>query len=174
MLTVPMDGLWIIALLVIAVGLVGTVVPALPGMPLVLAGVALYSIGSGFNVVGPLAFAGLVGLGLVGLALNYLGNLVGARKFGASRMGLLGALVGLVLGLFFPPFGLIIGPMLGALGFELARGRELKEAFRSSVGVLVGYLLGSLAEVVIAFIVAAIFVWLTFGPATAQLRAGVV
>jgi uncharacterized protein YqgC (DUF456 family) len=166
------DALWIVALLIVAVGLAGTVVPGLPGMPLVLGGVALYSIGSGFSVVGPLALAGLVGLGLVGLALNYLGGLLGARRFGASRAALLGALAGLVLGLFFPPFGLVLGPLLGALAVELARGRELKAALHSSLGVVVGYLLGSLAEMIVAFVVAALFVWQTAGPATAGLRGG--
>jgi uncharacterized protein YqgC (DUF456 family) len=157
-----MVELLIVSLLVVAVGLIGTVTPGLPGMPLVLGGVALFAIGSGFGVVGPLQLAAMVVLGLIGLGLNYLGNLLGARKFGASRMGMIGAIVGLIPGLLLlGPFGVVVGPMIGAVVFEMLAGRQLNAALRSGVGVLVGYILGSLAEVLLALIIAGWFVWTT-------------
>lgn len=159
-----MSGLLLVSLLIVAVGLVGTVTPGLPGMPLVLAGIALFTLGSGFGVVGPLEFAGLVLLGLLGMGLNLLGNLVGARKLGASRIGMLGAVVGLLIGLFtLGPFGIVLGPLAGAVVAELLAGRELHAALRSGFGVLIGYLLGSLAEVLIALVMAGWFVWRTWG-----------
>ena len=162
-----MQGLLLVSLLIMAVGLVGTVTPGLPGMPLILAGIALFAFGSGFAVVGPLQFAGLVVLALIGIGLNLLGNLLGARKFGASRAGMLGATIGLVIGFFaFPPFGIVVGPLIGAVAAELIKGREMNEALRSGVGVVIGYLFGSLAEVLIALVMIGWFVWSTWGVLT--------
>jgi uncharacterized protein YqgC (DUF456 family) len=162
-----MFGVWVVSSIVIAVGLAGTIIPGLPGMPLVLAGIALFAFGTSFEVIGPIQLALMVLLGLAGMGLNLLGNLMGARKFGASRLGLLGALLGLIPGLLLAgPFGLILGPLIGAILFELLAGRELQSALRSGAGVVVGYLFGALAEVVIALILAGWFLLSTFGAVT--------
>jgi uncharacterized protein YqgC (DUF456 family) len=168
-----MNLLYPAALLLIAVGVVGTVVPAVPGMPLLLAGVALYAIGTGFTVIDPALLAAFVLLGLVGMGLNYLGNIVGAQRFGASRLGLVGAVLGLIAGLFLlgafiGPLAIVVGPMAGATLAELAQGRELRAAFKSGFGVFVGYILGSLAEVTIALLLAGWFLWLTWGAQAGQ------
>src|SRR6266516_5930883 len=140
--------LLIVALIIVLVGLFGTVVPGLPGMPLVLAGIAMFAIGTGVRIVGPIQLVVFVLLGMLGMGLNLLGNLLGARAFGASRWGILGALVGLVLGLLLAgPFGLIVGPLIGAVAFELGRGSDMATAVRSGVGALVGYVVGAMAEV---------------------------
>lgn len=162
-----MSGLLLLSLLIIAVGLIGTVTPGLPGMPLVLAGIGLFAIGSGLEVIGPLELGGFVLLGLVGMGLNLLGNLFGARKLGASRVGMLGAIVGLVIGLLtLGPFGIVLGPLVGAVVAELLTGRELNAALRSGFGVLIGYVLGSLAEILIALAMTGWFVWRTWGVLT--------
>jgi uncharacterized protein YqgC (DUF456 family) len=164
-----MFELLVVSLVIVGIGLIGTVVPGLPGMPLVLGGVALFTLGTGFAVIGPLQFAAMVALGLVGIALNLFGNLVGARTFGASRAGLVGALAGLAVGLvLLGPFGIVIGPLVGAVAAELLRGRATEEALKSGLGVLVGYFFGALAEALIALIVVGWFLWSTravlFGP----------
>ena len=157
----------LVSLLIMAVGLVGTVVPGLPGMPLILGGIALFTFASGFSVVSVPQFIGLMVLGAIGIGLNLLGNLIGARRFGASRIGLLGAVVGLVIGLFtLGPFGIVVGPLLGAVAAELMQGRATHEALRSGIGVLIGYIFGSLAEVLIALIMVGWFVWSTWGVLT--------
>jgi uncharacterized protein YqgC (DUF456 family) len=156
-----------VSLLIMLVGLVGTVVPGLPGMILIMGGIALFTFGSGFSVVGVLQFAALMVLGLIGMGLNFLGNLIGAQKFGASRIGLLGAVVGLVIGLFtLGPFGIVIGPLIGAVAAELLKGRATRDAVRSGFGVLIGYIFGSLAEVLIALVMIGWFVWSTWGVLT--------
>ncbi len=158
-----MAGLWLIAIGLMLVGLIGTVVPGIPGLPLVLAGGVLFTVGSGFDLIGPWQLGGFVGLGLLGMALSFLGNLLGARAFGASIFGVIGALVGLFVGFFLAgPIGLLIGPLLGAVLAELARGRELREALRSGVGALLGYVFGTLAEVAIALVLVGWFVWTTW------------
>jgi uncharacterized protein len=162
-----MLGLWIVSLILMAIGLAGTVIPGLPGTALVLAGIALFTLGTGFELIGPIQFGLMVLLGLVGIGLDLVGNLVGARRFGASRRGLIGALLGLIPGLFLAgPFGLVLGPLVGAILFELLGGRELRSALRSGAGVVVGYLFGALAEVIIALILAGWFLVTTFGPVT--------
>lgn len=159
-----MRGLWLIAVGLMLVGLIGTVVPGIPGLPLVLAGGVLFAVGSGFDVIGPWQLGGFVGLGLLGMALSLVGNLLGARAFGASLFGVIGALVGLFVGFFLAgPIGILIGPLLGAVLAELARGRELREALRSGVGALLGYVFGTLAELAIALVLVAWFVWTTWG-----------
>ena len=155
-----MDLLLLFCLVLVAVGLVGTVVPGLPGLPLVLAGIVVYAVGSGFRVIGVGQLALMVLLGLLGIGLSFVGTLVGARRFGASRAALLGALIGLVVGIvllapLLGPFALVLGPLAGAVAAELWRGQELSVALRSGLGVLVGYLFGSLLEVIIAVSLAA-------------------
>jgi uncharacterized protein YqgC (DUF456 family) len=163
-----MSLLYLAALLLIVVGVVGTVLPAIPGMPLLLAGVVLFAVGTGFSVIDPPLLALFVLLGLLGMGLNYLGNLFGARRFGASRLALGGAVLGLVAGFFLlgallGPLAVAVGPVAGATLAELAQGREPRAAFRSGFGVFIGYILGSLAEVVIALMLAGWFLWLTWG-----------
>jgi uncharacterized protein len=159
-----MLGMLILALILIAIGLVGTVVPGLPGLPLVMGGIVLFSVGSRFEVIGPFQLAIAVGLGLLGIGLSVLGNLLGARKMGASRGGLLGGVIGLVLGLLMlGPFGLIVGTLVGAIVGELISGRDLAQALRSGAGVVIGYLLGTVTEMALALGLAAWFVWSTIG-----------
>ena len=162
-----MAGLLLVSLLIMAVGLFGTITPGLPGMPLVMGGIALYAFGSGFAGIAWWQFGLMMLLGALGMGLNLLGQLFGARKFGASRVGMLGAIIGLVIGFFvFPPFGILVGPLVGAVAAEMIKGREMNEALRSGVGVVIGYLFGSLAEVLIALVMIGWFVWSTWGVLT--------
>jgi uncharacterized protein YqgC (DUF456 family) len=164
-----MLGLWLAAIALMLIGLIGTIVPGIPGLPLVLAGGVLFAVGSDFAVVGPWQLAGFVALALLGIGLSFVGNLLGARAFGASIYGVIGALVGLFVGFFLAgPFGLLIGPLLGAVLAELARGRELRVALRSGVGALLGYVFGTLAELAIALVLLAWFAWTTWGRVTAS------
>jgi len=75
--------------------------------------------------------------------LDYLLPVWGAKKWGGSRMGAIGAVIGLLAGLFFPPVGIIAGPFLGAVTFELLAGRKANSALRSGFGSFIGFLLGT-------------------------------
>jgi uncharacterized protein len=159
-----MIGLWLVAFGLMLAGLLGTVLPGLPGLPLVIAGGVVFAMGSGFAVIGPWQLAAFVGLGLLGIGLSLAGNLLGARVFGASRLGLLGALLGLFVGFFLAgPLGLLVGPLVGAIALELLAGRDLRAALRSGLGTLIGFLLGTLAEVAIALTLVGWFAWTTWG-----------
>ena len=130
-------------------GMVGCVLPVLPGhLIILLAAVAhrlmLGAEGSGLNWVTFLVLGGLMGVSQV---LEILSGAAGTRWFGGSRWGALGALLGSLVGLFFMPFGLLLGPLLGAVGFELVvAGKPPKPAMASGVGSVVGTLSGLLLK----------------------------
>jgi uncharacterized protein YqgC (DUF456 family) len=157
--------LWLVlALLLMAIGLVGTVVPALPGIALVLAGAVLYAAATGFTVVGVgdvLLFAALTALAL---GLDLLAHMLGARAFGATCWGVVGAVLGVVVGLLVGgPLGLLVGPLLGAVALEALSGQPLRRALRSGVGAVVGYLLGTAAQAALAIVIIVRFVRLAWG-----------
>jgi uncharacterized protein YqgC (DUF456 family) len=157
-----MDALWWAALLLMAVGLVGTLVPALPGIVLVFAGALLYAAGTGFSSIGVGHLAVYGALALLAVALDALANLLGARLFGASKWGLLGALVGVGVGLLVAgPLGLVLGPLLGAVALELLARRSLRQALRSGAGTAVGCVLGTAVELALALAIVVSFLHAT-------------
>lgn len=133
-----------IAVCVMVVGVLGTVVPILPGLPLIWLAMLIYGIIEGFESIDA-AFLGLTLAVLIAAeAADYLGRAWGARRFGASRAGALGAVLGSLAGLFFLPLGLFVGPFLGAVIAELLSGRSASASIRSGWGGLIGTL-GSMA-----------------------------
>ncbi len=144
---------WLAAALVLVVlGIVGSVAPLLPGIPLVLAGVYVYALGTGLS--GGIGVGHLVVYTLIGgaaIALSWLANVVGVRAAGGSRRAMLGAALGLVAGLVLGgPFGVLVGPFIGAVLFELVGGRATRQALRSGVGAAAGLLIGRVTEFAVA------------------------
>ena len=140
-----------------AVGLVGTVVPGIPGAPLIFAaavGHKLYfrDAGAGYVALGALAL-----LTVLSLVLDFLGTMFGAKKLGATWRGITGAMIGAIVGLFFSLPGLILGPIIGAFLFELAGGREWKESARAGAGAMLGMVLGALGKAACCVMMIAIF-----------------
>ena len=122
----------------------------------------LYALLTGFERVGighVLAFAGLT---LLAILLGFAAHALGARAFGATRWGIIGAIVGLLAGILIAgPVGLILGPLLGAIALEALSGQPLRQAARSGVGALLGFLLGTAAELTLALVIVISFVRLT-------------
>ena len=157
-----MTELWTgygIVLLVMFVGVMGNVIPGIPGTPLIPAGAVghqLYFAGQGG--VGWWWVAALAALGLVALGLDYLATRIGAKNLGATLKGMLGAVLGIIVGLFvFPPVGLIIGPFIGAMGFEWAFGREAQDSAKAGAGAVIGMLLGAVGSMMCAAAMFGIF-----------------
>ena len=150
--------LWIVSLSLILVGMAGTVLPALPGTPLIYAGLLLAAWGDGFAYVSgwTMAFLGL----LTGLALivDLVSGSIGAKKTGASREAVIGAAVGAVLGLFFGVVGVFIGPFIGAVFGEYLVRRDLGRAGVVGVGAWIGFVLGIAAKLMLAFAMVGIFI----------------
>lgn len=149
--------LYVIAALLMLVGLAGTILPALPGIPLVFVGMVLAAWAGGFQYVG---WGWLVALGiltLLSLGIDLLAGSMGAKRVGASKWALAGAVLGSLVGLFFGPLGLFAGPFVGALAGELAHRRDLAQAAKVGVGTWFGILLGTALKVGLAFAMLGLF-----------------
>lgn len=155
--------LLVISFLVMCAGLLGCFIPFLPGPPLVFIGTLIYAAFTRFTLLGGRILAVLALLAALGFALDYLATAIGAKKLGASKSGVLGCLLGLVVGtILLPPYGAIIGAFLGAfLGELVAKGR-VKRALKAGVGSLLGILGGSLAKLAISVAMILIFVKAVF------------
>lgn len=130
---------WCLTVALFLLGLVGTLVPLLPGTTLIFAGAVVHRLAFGpAESIGWPAFSVLFVLLLLSFALDFLGGSLGARRFGATRAGALGGIAGGVVGLFFGLWGVIAGPLLGVLLGELAAGQKLPAAVRSGWGTLLG------------------------------------
>jgi uncharacterized protein YqgC (DUF456 family) len=149
--------LWVLAVGLVLAGVVGTVLPALPGAILVLAGLALAAWIDGFARVGMATLAVLVALTVAAYGLDLAATAIGARRFGTSWWGVLGALVGTLGGLFFGPVGLVVGPFLGAFAAELIARRDLRGAGRAGLGAWLGLLLGTAGRLALVLAMVGIF-----------------
>jgi uncharacterized protein YqgC (DUF456 family) len=149
----------IVGSILIITGLVGCIIPGLPGPPLSYLGVILQQFRPGES---PFTLRFLVIWGLITLAvslLDYLLPIFGTKKYGGSRQGVYGSVAGLLIGLFFfPPLGIIIGPFLGAFLGELISGKHTAEAIRAAFGSFVGFLTGTAAKLVVSGILTYHFV----------------
>lgn len=149
--------LYVVAALLMLVGLAGTVLPALPGIPLVFVGMVLAAWAGDFQYVG---WGWLLALGiltLLSLGIDLLAGSMGAKRVGASKWALTGAVLGSLVGLFFGPLGLFAGPFVGALLGELAHRRDLGQAAKVGVGTWFGVLLGTVLKVGLAFAMLGLF-----------------
>lgn len=128
--------------LLMCAGLLGTLLPAIPGAALVLVGALVHAAFHGFDPVGPGRLLVLAALAGVAYLADYAAGALGARRFGGSGWAVAGAVAGALVGLFFGIFGLILGPILGAVAAEWLRSRDAETSLRSGVGTALGLLLG--------------------------------
>lgn len=142
---------WSAALVLMAVGLIGTVLPVFPGTTIILAAAILHRIMLGpTKSLGWWSIALLVLLTIASYAIDFAGSWLGARRFGATRWGTLGAVAGAVVGIFFGLPGLLVGPVVGAVAGEIAAGMKLVDAGRAGWGALLGNLAAMLGKLFIA------------------------
>lgn len=141
----------------ILIGLAGTIVPALPGVPLVFAGMLLAAWADGFAHVGAFTLSLLGVLCLIALLIDFIASLAGARRVGASRQALWGAMFGTLVGIFFGLPGLVLGPFLGAVAGELGAGSKMEKAAKVGIGTWLGLLFGTLAKIALCFTMLGVF-----------------
>jgi hypothetical protein len=149
--------LWILAVLLVVIGVAGTLLPMLPGTPIVFAGLLLAAWTDDFAHVGAAPLIALGVLTLLSLAIDTLASVMGAQRAGAGRAAITGAALGAVVGLFFGLPGLILGPFAGAFLGQYLASKDLAESGRAGWGTLVGFLFGAAAKLVIALAMVAIF-----------------
>lgn len=148
---------WILSTVLVVGGVAGTVLPALPGTALVLAGIVLAAWIDGFTRVGVGVVAVVSVLAAMGWLLDYAAAMLGARRAGASRQALIGAAIGTVVGLFAGFIGVLFLPLVGAaVGEYLARKDEMR-ALRVGVATWLGLIAGLAGKVVIVFMMIGIY-----------------
>jgi len=150
--------LMLLAVALVVVGVIGTVLPALPGAPLVFLGLLLAAWADHFQKVGWFTLLVLALLTILTFVVDFMAASFGAKRVGASWLALAGAAVGMIVGLFFNIPGLILGPFVGAvLGEYLAR-RNWAQARRVGFGTWLGMLLGIAGKLALIFTMVGIFV----------------
>lgn len=143
-----MDTFWfILGALFVLGGIIGSIAPLLPGPPLSYVGLLIQQLKSDppFTTKFLLIWAGVT---LVITAVDYVIPLYGTKKFGGTSYGVWGCTIGLVAGIFFPPWGIILGPFLGAFVGELLANNNSDKALKAAFGSFLGFLLGTLLKLV--------------------------
>ena len=153
---------YLLAIVLVLVGIAGTILPALPGLPLVFAGMLLAAWAGGFEQIGVATVVVLGLLTLASLAIDFWATALGAKRVGASRLAIVGAIVGTFAGLLFGPVGIFVGPFAGALIGELLHGRRLGmghlgQATKVGAGTWLGIVFGVVLKLTLAFAMIGLF-----------------
>ncbi len=153
---------YVLAAVLVVIGLMGTVLPALPGLPLVFAGMLLAAWAGDFQQIGVVTVVVLGLMTLLSLAVDFWATAVGAKRVGASRKAVVGAVIGTVAGLFFGLVGVFVGPFVGALIGELLHRRslgqrDLGDAAKIGLGTWMGVVFGVVLKLGLAFAMIGLF-----------------
>ena len=153
----PSFILYLLSAVLVVLGVVGVILPALPGIPLVFAGLLLAAWTDDFQHVGwiPLLILGL--LTLASLLIDIFSTTLGAQRMGASKKALWGATIGTIVGLFFFPLGLVVGPFAGAMLGEYLHERRLRHSAKVGAATWIGILLGIAFKLALAFAMLGLF-----------------
>ncbi len=143
--------LWALAVVLIAVGIAGLALPALPGAPVMFAGFVVAAWADDFAYLGTGTLVVFGVLSLLTYVIDIVAGLLGARRFNASRQAVFGAGIGILVGIFFGLPGILLGPFLGAVAGELYLRRHWKAAGWSGLGATLGMLLGAALKLTLAF-----------------------
>lgn len=149
---------WVLAVLLIIGGLAGTILPALPGPPMVFAGLLLAAWITNFEPAGAGTIAVLGALTAIAWLIDFLAAAMGAQRLGASPRAFWGAMIGAIVGMFFGLLGIILGPFLGAVIAELSGGRSMSDAGKAGVGAWIGTVVGAAAKLAIVFTMVGFFI----------------
>ena len=140
----------VLAFLLLVAGIAGCVLPVLPGPPLAYAGMLLLHLTDNVHFTTPQLVIWLVVV-IVLQVVDYITPLLGSKYSGGTSFGNRGCMAGTLLGLFFMPWGVIVGPFIGAVAGEMLGGQDLSHAIRAGIGTLLGFLVGTLLKVIVCF-----------------------
>ena len=149
--------LWIVSGVMVVAGLVGIVLPALPGHVLILAGLVLAAWADGFRHVSGWTLGVIAIVAVASYGIDFVAAAMTTKKLGASRRAMAGAAIGTLGGLFFGLPGLIAGPFVGAVIGELTATKDLRQAGRAGVAATIGFAVGTAVKVGFAFAMIAVF-----------------
>ncbi|HVO92763.1 MAG TPA: DUF456 family protein [Terriglobales bacterium] len=154
----PLIAYWVLAAALIATGLLGLMLPALPGAPLIFLGLLMAAWAEDFTYIGPWTVTLLALIALMTYGVDFWATMFGAKRFGASKRAVIGALIGAVAGLFLGFPGVIFGPFIGAVIGELSAQRNLQQATRAGIGATMGLVLGAALKLALGLAMIGIFV----------------
>lgn len=143
--------LYALGAVALAVGIAGVVLPAIPGSALLVLGAVLVAWAEDFTRVSGWTVAACAAIGLAIWIVDLAAGILGARAFGASKWAILGAGLGLLVGMFFALPGIVLGPAIGAIVLEYARDPNFERALKAGAGAFVGFVLGTAVKVSLAF-----------------------
>lgn len=148
-----MDMNWLgitLAMVIMFIGLAGTILPLLPGAPLIMLGMVVYGLFNGFEMFSMGFWIGQATLLVLVFIVDYAAGAVGVQQYGGSKAAVWGSIVGSLLGLFIlGPLGIILGPFLGAVVGELMTQRPLDQAVKVGIGTLLGFAGGTVVKMII-------------------------
>ncbi|MBD2211014.1 DUF456 family protein [Calothrix sp. FACHB-156] len=152
---------------VMVVGVIGAVVPAIPGTSLILVAIIIWGVVSSSFVAIKIPLIVTVIVLLLSIGVDFLAGYIGAKQAGASKWGQIGAFVGLLLGFFGllpalpfggPLLGILMGPLLGAIIGEYIYQRQLGVAIKAGIGIVVGTVVGNLLQGILAIAAVVVFI----------------
>ena len=149
--------LWIVGVALVVIGIAGIVFPALPGTVLIFAGLLMTAWANDFTRVGPWTLVVIALIGAASYAVDFVAAALGARHVGASRSAVAGAALGTLLGIPFGLPGVLLGPLVGAVLGELSVNRELGRAAGVGLAAWIGFLIGTVVKVSLAFLMIGIY-----------------
>lgn len=149
--------LWLLAAVLVLAGLAGSVLPALPGVPLVFGGLLVAAWIDDFERVTwlPLVVLGL--LTAVSFVIDFVATALGAKRVGATRLAIVGALIGTLVGVFLGIPGLLLGPFVGAVAGEMISHGKVEQATRAGLATWMGLIFGTLSKVALVFAMLGVF-----------------
>lgn len=149
-----MDTLWlVIGIIVMLIGILGCFLPFLPGPPLCYIGLLLQQLRSDPPFTSKFLWM-WAGITVVVTVLDYVIPLYGTKRFGGSKYGIWGCTIGLIAGFWFGPFGIIIGPFVGAFIGEIIAKNNSDQALKAAWGSFVGFLFGTLLKLIACLVMA--------------------
>lgn len=153
--------LFVLGVLLMIGGIIGCFIPLLPGPPLSYIALLLQQLKSEplFSTKFLLIWAGIT---LIVTLLDYIIPLYGTKKFGGTRYGVWGCTIGLLVGLFFPPWGIILGPFAGAFIGEYMANRNSDRAFKAAFGSFLGFLFGTLLKLIVCSMMGWYLIYYTY------------
>ena len=158
----PALVLWLLAAALVFGGLLGLVLPSIPGAPLIFAGLVFAAWAEDFAFVGLWTIVALGAITLLTFGVDLWATMFGARRFGASRRAVIGALIGSAVGIFLGFPGVLFGPFIGAVIGELLAQKNVQQATRAGFGATIGLVLGAAIKLALAFTMIGIFVAVRF------------
>ncbi len=150
--------LYVLGAAALVAGIAGVVLPAIPGSALLVAGAVLVAWAEGFTRVSGWTVAACVAIGVAIWVVDLAAGILGAKAFGASRWAVLGAALGLLVGMFLGLPGIVLGPAVGAIVLEYVRNPNFERALKAGVGAFLGFVLGSAVKVSLAFVLVGVLV----------------